>query len=118
MKSKSRLAKVCIELLSVICLLLLSFGSVAETQQECEAKIVAAQGAGIILDMSAKAGGIHVMVNVDTWESMPFSAKLNMASIIECAIVDKGERLSALIFRDHRANKVIGRYRYPDLVVE
>lgn len=90
----------------------------AGSQAECEAKIKGAQEADIIRRLYVETDGVHVVVDADVWADSEFTTKLGIAATVECAFVDPGERLSAVLLHDHRTNKVVGRYRYPELKVE
>ena len=90
----------------------------ADRLAECQSKITAAQEAGIIHRMYVEPDGLHVVVDSASWSQSPYTTKLGMAVTAECSIVEPGERLVAVIFHDHRTNKVVGRYQYPDLKVE
>lgn len=89
----------------------------AETREECQATVELAQREGIVRSLAASADGIEVVVDADAWGAMEFTTRLGMGSTIECAIVDEGERLRAVLFRDHRTNRVLGRYSLGELVV-
>jgi len=86
--------------------------------EACENTLSVAQKNGIINGMSAKSDGIHVVVDSAVWKQSPYTTKMGIASVVECAIAGPGKRLSGVIFRDSRTNKVVGRYRYPNLDVE
>jgi len=90
----------------------------AEGQAECRHKITVAQNAGIIYWIYVKPDGVQVVVDVDTWSQSSYTTKLGLAATVECAMVNPGERLSAVVLRSHRTNKVVGRYRYPKLEVK
>ena len=87
----------------------------ADHQSECQSKITADQEAGIIHRMYVEPDGLHVVVDSASWSQSRYTTKLKMAVNAKCSVVEPDKRLVAVIFHDHRTNKVIGRYRYPDL---
>lgn len=89
----------------------------AETREQCQGTVELAQREGIVRSLAASAEGIEAVVDADAWGGMDFTARLGMGATIECAIVDEGERLRAVLFRDHRTNRVLGRYALGKLTV-
>ena len=104
-------------LLSVVFVLPASV-SAATRLEVCEQKLSIAQQNGIIHRMSVEKDGVHVVVDSGVWEQSPYTTKLGIAAVVECAIAGPENRLVGVIFRDSRTNKVVGRYRYPELKVE
>ena len=92
--------------------------AIADRQAECERKILTAKEAGIIHRMWVKPEGMHVVVDSVTWSQSSYTTKLGIATTVECAIVNPGERLRAVILHDSRTNKVVGEYTHPNLDVK
>lgn len=85
-------------------------------QNECEQKLAFAQQNKLILGLQTKTDGIHAMVYKGFMQA-PYTTKLGMAVVIECAIAGPNKRLSKIIFRDEINNKAIAEYTYPELTV-
>jgi len=89
-----------------------------DRKAECQSKYAIAKATRIIHRISVEPDGVHVVVDADVWSQSPYTTKLGLAVVVECSLVEPDERLIGILIHDHRTNKVVGRYRYPNLEVE
>jgi PBP1b-binding outer membrane lipoprotein LpoB len=79
--------------------------------EECRAKLVKMQQAGILKDLGVKPTGVQMVVDGPTWKAIDFGTKTGFVQSVVCLITEGDETKSARVeVRDHLENKVVGRY--------
>jgi hypothetical protein len=82
-----------------------------KTQEECAARVLVAERAGIFYGYGNDGIRPIVMVDEAAWNGLDDTVKVGMASTVKCAIVGPDQELAApLEFRSHLTNKVIGEW--------
>jgi hypothetical protein len=82
----------------------------AETQEDCKARWLAAEKAGIVYGVGMLDGVPSASVDEITFNSVPFETKLGFAETLNCAVVGPDRTLAEIQFLSHRTNKRLARW--------
>jgi hypothetical protein len=82
----------------------------AETQEECEAKWLAAEKAGIIFGVGMVGGTPTAAVDEETFVNADFATKTGFAVTLNCATVGPGKYLAEIEFISNRTHKRLARW--------
>ncbi|TIV97172.1 MAG: hypothetical protein E5V77_13385, partial [Mesorhizobium sp.] len=82
----------------------------AETQEECEAKWLAAEKAGIVFGVGMVGSTPTAAVDEETFLNADFATKTGFAVTLDCAVAGPGKHLGEIEFISNRTHKRLARW--------